>query len=157
PLIAGTIALGATIAYRFIVSDRHRRLLRQSFGFYLAPQLIDRLIASNRPPALGGELRQITGFFSDIEGFSSIAGGMAPRELVPLINESCREMTDIVEADDGFVDKYIGDAVVAVFGAPLDDPDHAEKAVRAALACQARLAGLRSGGPFASYRLNTRI
>jgi adenylate cyclase len=158
PLIAGMITLGATIGYRFIISDRHRRLLRQSFGFYLAPQLIDRLVASNKPPALGGELRQISVFFSDVEGFSSIAEGMAPRELVALINEYFRELTDIVEAHDGFVDKYIGDAVVAVFGAPLDDPAHAEKAVRAALACQARLAELRAGsGPFAAYRLNTRI
>jgi adenylate cyclase len=158
PLIAGMITLGATIGYRFIISDRHRRLLRQSFGFYLAPQLIDRLVASNKPPALGGELRQISVFFSDIEGFSSIAERMAPRELVALINEYFRAVTDIVEAHDGFVDKYIGDAVIAVFGAPLDDPAHATKAVRAALACQARLAELRSGsGPFATYRLNTRI
>ena len=157
PLLAGVATLGATIGYRFIVSDRHRRLLRQSFGFYLAPQLIDRLIASNKPPVLGGELRQISVFFSDIAGFSSIAEGMTPQELVTLINGYFREMTDIIEAHDGFVDKYSGDGIVAVFGAPLDDPAHAAKAVRAALACQARLAELRRDGPFASYRLDTRI
>jgi class 3 adenylate cyclase len=158
PLLCGIIALGATIGYRFVVSDRHRRLLRQSFGLYLAPQVIDRLVASNTPPALGGELRQITVFFSDVAGFSSIAESMAARELVTLVNEYFREMTDIIEAHDGFVDKYIGDAIVAVFGAPLDDKDHAAKAVRAALACQARLAALRSGeGAFAAYQMITRI
>jgi adenylate cyclase len=74
------------------------------------------------------------------------------------MNEYLSAMTDIIEQHGGFVDKYIGDAIVAVFGAPLDDPDHAVKAVRAALACQARLAELRSaGGAFASHRLNTRI
>jgi adenylate cyclase len=158
PLIAEFLTLATTIGYRFIVSDRDRRLLRQSFGFYLAPQVVEKLMASNKPPVLGGELRQITIFFSDIAGFSSIAETMAPRELVALMNEYFREMTDIVEAHDGFVDKYIGDAIVAVFGAPLDDNDHAAKAVRAALACQARLAELSDDAiAFSARRLSTRI
>jgi len=158
PMLAGVLTLGTMAGYRFAVADRDRRLLRQSFGLYLAPELVDRLVASNKPPTLGGEVRQVSVFFSDIAGFSTMAETLAPSALVVLINEYFREMTEIIEAHDGFVDKYIGDAVVAVFGAPLDDLDHARKAAGAALACQARLDELRShNGQFASHRLITRI
>lgn len=158
PLIAGAIALGAMVAYRFIISDKDRRLLRQSFGLYLGPAVVDKLTASNKPPVLGGELRTISIFFSDIAGFSSIAESLSPRDLVGLTNAYFREMTDTIEAHDGFVDKYIGDGIVAMFGAPLDSADHGVKAVRAALACQARLATLRKeGGAFSRHWLGTRI
>lgn len=158
PLMAGLLTLGATIGYRFITSDRDRRLLRQSFGLYLAPQIVEKVAMSHKLPVLGGEMRQVTVFFSDIAGFSSMAEAMSPRDLVSMMNDYFREMTDIIEAHDGFVDKYIGDAIVAVFGAPLDDADHAAKAVRAALACQARLAALKSSaGVFAERKFTTRI
>ena len=142
PLAAGCPALGATIGYRFVVADRGKRLLRQSFALYLAPAVIEKMMASNKPPALGGEMRNVTVYFSDIADFSTFAEKIAPAELVAAMNEYLSAMTDIIEAHGGFVDKYIGDAIVAVFGAPLDDPDHATNAVRAALQCAARLAEL---------------
>jgi adenylate cyclase len=139
PLIAGLAALVATIGYRFVIADRGKRLLRQSFALYLAPAVIEKMLSSNKPPALGGEMRNITVYFSDIADFSSIAEKLPPAELVAGINEYLSAMTDVIEAHGGFVDKYFGDAIVAVFGAPLDDPDHATNAVRAALRCAAWL------------------
>ena len=77
----------------------------------------------------------MTVFFSDIEGFSLIAEKMSPDDLMALMNEYLSAMTDIIESHGGYVDKYIGDSIVAVFGAPADDPDHAANAARAALDC----------------------
>jgi class 3 adenylate cyclase/CHASE2 domain-containing sensor protein len=142
PLLAGLAALDITIAYRFVVTDRNKRLLRQSFALYLPPAVIEKMVAANKLPALGGEMRNVTVYFSDIADFTGNAEKIAPAELVAAMNEYLSAMTDIIEAHGGFVDKYIGDAIVAVFGAPLDDADHAANAVRAALACSARLGEL---------------
>ena len=158
PLIAGLIALGATIGYRFITADKDKRLLRQSFALYLAPEVIEKLMASHKPPVLGGEIRNITVFFSDIAGFSTFSEVMPPGELVTLMNTYLTAMTDIIEAHGDFVDKYIGDAIVAVFGAPLDDPNHAANAVRAALACRTRLDELnRKAAAFKGRTLGCRV
>jgi adenylate cyclase len=158
PAVAGLFALAATIGYRFVVADRDKRLLRKSFALYLAPAVIEKMLASNRPPALGGETRTITAFFSDVAGFSKLSENRTPNELVALMNEYLTAMTDIVEEHGGFVDKYIGDAIVAVFGAPLDDQGHAVSAVRAALVCRRRLAELNgTGATFGSCRLDHRI
>ena len=158
PLLAGLAALGTTIGYRFVVADRNKRLLRESFAFYLAPAVIEKMIASNKPPTLVGEMRNVTVYFSDIADFSSFSEKMAPGELVEAMNEYFSAMTDIIEAYGGFVDKYIGDAIVAVFGAPLDDPLHAINAVRAALGCAARLGELdRTAPAFQGHTVRQRI
>lgn len=158
PMLAGLAALGATIGYRFIVSDRSKRLLRQSFALYLAPAVIEKMMASNKPPALGGEMRNVTVYFSDIADFSSFAETVAPTELVAAMNEYLSAMTDIIEAHGGLVDKYIGDAIVAVFGAPLDDAEHATNAVRAALQCAAKLSELdRVASAFQGRTVRQRI
>jgi class 3 adenylate cyclase/CHASE2 domain-containing sensor protein len=138
-VVAGGIAVAATTGYRFLIADKDMRFLRKSFALYLAPQIIERMMASNKPPALGGEMRNVSVFFSDVAGFSSIAEKLNPTDLVALMNEYLSAMTDVIQEHGGFVDKYIGDAIVAIFGAPLDDPDHAANAVRAALRCQERL------------------
>jgi adenylate cyclase len=142
PALAGLFALIATSGYRFVVTDKDKRFLRRTFALYLAPAVIEKMVASHRPPALGGETRYITSFFSDIAGFSTISENKTPNELVTLMNAYLSAMTDIIETNGGFVDKYIGDAIAAVFGAPLDDPEHAISAVRAALQCRKRLVEL---------------
>ena len=151
PLIepfAAAIAAGMMMtAYRLVVTDRGQRLLRKSFALYLAPQVIDQMLASNRLPALGGESRDVTVFFSDLEGFSSISEQMTPTELVAFMNEYLSAMTDIIEAEGGYVEKYIADSIVAVFGAPADDADHARHAATAALNCRARLEELNRDSP----------
>ena len=139
PFLAGLASLAMMIAYRLVVTDRGQRLLRRSFALYLAPQVIDRMLASNKLPMLGGETRHVTVFFSDLAGFSAIAERMTPTELVAFMNEYLSAMTDIIESKGGYVDKYIGDSIVAVFGAPVDDPHHAHNAALAALGCRARL------------------
>jgi adenylate cyclase len=158
PLLAGVVSLGATTGFRFLVADKDRRFLRKSFGLYLAPSVIEKIVTANKPPALGGEMRNVTIFFSDLAGFSSISEALAPPDLVHFMNEYLSAMTDIIQEQGGFVDKYIGDAIVAVFGAPLDDPSHAENAVGAALRCRDRLQKLnREPAEWQRFTLRQRI
>lgn len=158
PFFAGLAALAAMVGYRFVVSDKDRRLLANSFALYLAPDVIERMLRSNKLPELGGEIRNVTIFFSDIEGFSQIAEKMPAHDLMQLMNEYLSEMTDIIERHGGYVDKYIGDSIVALFGAPADDPNHAANAARAALDCSARLAELnRDSTTFRDCKLAQRI
>ncbi|MBR0777362.1 adenylate/guanylate cyclase domain-containing protein [Bradyrhizobium diazoefficiens] len=158
PALASLAALAMMIGYRFVLADRDERFLRRSFALYLAPEVIDTMVASGKMPALGGETRNVTMFFSDLSGFSSIAETMTPGELVTLMNEYLSAMTDIIESHGGYVDKYIGDSIVAMFGAPADDPDHGRHAVAAALKCHEKLAELNAGNPaFAGHGLSHRI
>jgi adenylate cyclase len=158
PFVAGLVAMAAVGAYRFIVTDKGERLLRSSFALYLAPQVIDKMLASNRLPVLGGETRDVTVFFSDLAGFSSISEKMTPAELVAFMNEYLSAMTDIIESKGGYIDKYIGDSIVAVFGAPADDSDHASNAAHAALGCRARLDELNeNSAAFQGYKVAHRM
>jgi len=158
PLLAGVIALICTISFRFVVTEKDKRFLRRSFAFYLAPAVIEKMMASNTLPELGGESRVLTVYFSDVAGFSSFSEKLTPADLVKLMNQYLSAMTEIIEEHHGFVDKYIGDAIIAVFGAPLDDPEHAANAVRAALQCQQRLAELcRSVEMFQRHPVRQRI
>jgi len=160
PLLDGalgaTIAFAAMVGFQLTVTDRKRRQLRRAFALYLSGTVIDRMVASEKLPQLGGEERELTVFFSDVAGFTSISEGLSSEGLVKLMNTYLEAMTDIIEAHGGFVDKYIGDAIVAIFGAPLDDPHHALSAVRAALACRQHLDGMQD--EFAvSQRVEARI
>jgi class 3 adenylate cyclase/CHASE2 domain-containing sensor protein len=145
PFLAGFSSMVTIIGYRLGVTDRGERLLRKSFALYLAPQVIEKMLASKKLPVLGGETREVTVFFSDLEGFSSISEKMTPADLVAFMNEYLSAMTDIIESRGGYIEKYVGDAIVAVFGAPADDRDHASNATHAALGCRARLEELNQG------------
>jgi CHASE2 domain-containing sensor protein len=158
PFAAGLAALVMITAYRLVVTDRGQRLLRRSFALYLAPQVIDQMLHSNKLPALGGETRVVTVFFSDLAGFSSIAEQMKPTELVEFMNEYLSAMTDIIESQGGYVEKYIADSVVAVFGAPVDDADHARHAAQAALLCRIRLEELNeNSAAFRGFKVAHRM
>ncbi|MGY4626744.1 CHASE2 domain-containing protein [Bradyrhizobium sp. USDA 4486] len=158
PALASLAALAMIIGYRFVLADRDERFLRKSFALYLAPEIIETMVASGKMPELGGEMRNVTMFFSDLSGFSSIAEKMTPGELVKLMNEYLSAMTDIIESHGGYVDKYIGDSIVAMFGAPADDPAHARNAVHAALKCHEKLAELNAhNATFVGHRLSHRI
>lgn len=145
PFAASLLTFTALEAYRFVVSDKDKRYLRQAFDLYLPPAVVDRLVSSNAPPTLGGETRELSVLFSDIADFTAISEKLSPQSLVSFLNNYLSIVTGIIESYGGFVDKYIGDAMVAVFGAPLPDSDHARHAVEAALACQARLGDLQGG------------
>ena len=157
PAIASAVAFSVMLGWRFAVSDRDKRFLRVSFALYLAPSLVDRLVDGSNPPALGGEEREVTLFFSDLAGFSTMSEGLAPEETVRIMNAYLGAMTDEIERAGGMVDKYIGDAIVALFGAPLAAPDHARRAVKAALDCRARLTELNRELPGLKNPLSQRI
>ncbi len=139
PIIASAITLSAVLGFRFIVADKDKRLIKDAFGLYLEPAVIDQMMAAGDSPELGGEERELTVWFSDIAGFTSISESLEPHDLVEFLNQYFTAMTCIVKEHGGFVDKYVGDAIIAVFGAPQYDPEHALHAVQSALACDKRL------------------
>ena len=114
-------------------AKRDREFVQHAFGHYLSPAIVDQIIANpDMGDQLGGEVRNMTAFFSDIASFSTISECLTPHELVHFINEYLSEMCDIIEAAGGTIDKFEGDAIIAFFGAPIYFEDHA---VRATLAC----------------------
>ncbi|MBT6404988.1 MAG: adenylate/guanylate cyclase domain-containing protein [Rhodospirillaceae bacterium] len=144
PPIAMAVVFALMGAYRFTVADRDKRLLRQMFGLYLAPSVIEQMVERSEMPSLGGETRELTVFFSDLANFTAMSEGMNPEALVRILNDYLSAMTDVIERHGGFVDKYIGDAIVAVFGAPHHDAGHADHAIAAAIECQHRLEALNA-------------
>ncbi|WP_119304299.1 adenylate/guanylate cyclase domain-containing protein [Dongia deserti] len=145
PLVGGTgVVLASaplTLAYRIGLVDRGRRRLRKAFALYLPEAELDRLTARDELPALGGEVRAVTILFSDIAGYSGLSESLTPAALVADLNRYFARMTEIVQRHGGFVDKFIGDGILAVFGAPLAESRHAEAAVQAGLEMMAALAG----------------
>jgi len=144
PIVAAFITLGTVLGFRFMIADKDKRLIKNVFGLYLEPAIIDQMMEAGDTPKLGGEQREITVWFSDIANYTSISEQLSPTELVEFLNKYFDSMTTIVKQYGGFVDKYVGDAIIAVFGAPLNDPQHALHAVQSALACDKRLKELES-------------
>lgn len=139
PVAAAGLTLASLLGYRFAVADRMGRHIRQAFGHYLAPAVVDRLVEENRMPEQGGEMRRMTVWISDLEKYSTIAENFTPTDLVELLNTVYTSMTDTIEEHLGFVPQFVGDAVVGAFGAPLDDERHADHGVMAALDCVRRV------------------
>ncbi len=133
PLGASSSAAVLCIGLQLYTEQREKARLRQLFGTYVSPEVVGLLVDSAEPPQLGGHVREVTAFFSDIEGFSSIAERLPPAELVELMNDYFAGMTEVLVGEQGTLDKYIGDALVGIFGAPLATSDHAARACRAAL------------------------
>lgn len=142
---AAAIILGymSQTAYRFFTEERKAREIRRMFSNYVAKRIVDELIRDPSKAKLGGERREITVLFSDIRGFTSFSEKHQPEEVVSLLNEYLGAMTEIVFEHEGTLDKFVGDAVMALWGAPVGQPDHAERAVRCGLAMIARLRGLQ--------------
>ncbi|WP_300156003.1 adenylate/guanylate cyclase domain-containing protein [Solidesulfovibrio sp.] len=143
PEAAVAAALVVAVVASYATEGRQKRFIKSAFKQYLSPDVIEALIAHPERMALGGELRELTIFFSDLQGFTTISEGLSPQALTALLNKYLTAMTDIILEEGGTVDKYEGDAIIAFWNAPLDQPDHAARAVRAALRCQDRLAELR--------------
>ena len=118
--------------YRYFVTDREKAAIRRCFSLYLSPGVVNRLPASDTPPTLGGERREVTILVIDIVGYTALSENMSPESVVDLVNRYMRNAADAVERHHGFVDKFMGDGMLAVFGAPLADPDHAAHVVAAA-------------------------
>lgn len=119
------------IIFEFIFQSKEKKFIQNTFQYYLMPEVIDELIKNPEKISLGGERRNLTILFSDIAGFTSISEELSPEDLTNLMNEYLTAMTDIIMKHGGLVDKYIGDAVMAFWGAPLDNPNQTEDACRA--------------------------
>ena len=146
PLYAGEVACLSAITFNHMFANRERERLREAFNRFLDKTLVDQLVEQQRLPSLEGETREITAFFSDIRGFSSFSERFKgdPKALVALLNRYLTRVSTVLMEHGACLDKYIGDAVVCLFGAPLDMPDHAVRACHAALAVRAEVDALRA-------------
>jgi adenylate cyclase len=142
--------LGALANYAAVAVERARltqkvvaeEKKRERLGRFLSPQVTNRILATSESQSIGlgiPEVREVTILFSDLVGFTSMSERMSPAAVALLLNEYLGRMTDIIFKFEGTLDKYIGDAIMAVFGAPLDMPDHPAQAIRAALEMRERL------------------
>ncbi|MEQ1889473.1 MAG: adenylate/guanylate cyclase domain-containing protein [Alphaproteobacteria bacterium] len=120
---------GVSFVFRLLLEERRRMRMQRAFGHYLAPELVRRLSESEAMPTLDGELRQASVMFADLSGFTALSSRLPASEVVALTNQYLGLMAEEIEASKGYIDKYIGDAVMAVWGAPINDADHAKHAV----------------------------
>jgi len=142
--------LGAAFSTGFIATlwqlvqeERQKGRIKSMFGTYLAPELVNQMVESENDPQLGGHKEHITAYFSDIQSFSTFSELMPASQLVELMNEYLTKCTDIVLAEKGAIDKYIGDAVVAIYNAPVAVPDHALRACITTIRVQKGIEELR--------------
>jgi adenylate cyclase len=128
PLLTIVVGYLISVIYNYVTEQREKGRIKLMFGSYVSPELVNIIIDSGDDPKLGGEESVITAFFSDIQNFASFSEKLNPTQLVDLINEYMTAMTEILTEERGTLDKYLGDAIVAFFGAPVHMPDHALKA-----------------------------
>lgn len=154
---------GSALVDRLVAEVRAKSRIKNLFGTYVSPEVVDRMVSSGEDPKLGGQTSEITAFFSDVQGFSTFSEKLDAERLVTLMIDYLSEMTDILQYRGGSLDKYIGDAIVGMFGAPLPLPDHAYRACCAAIEIQRRQGELREkwraegGWPEIVYQMQTRI
>ncbi len=145
PLSCFVLAFLSELLLSYMVEGKQKRFIKSAFGQYLSPAVIDKLINDPDSLQLGGEEREISIFFSDVQGFTSISEKLAktPVKLTEVLNLYLSEMSSIILETGGTIDKYEGDAIIAFWNAPANEPDHASRILNAALKCQVRLADLR--------------
>src|SRR5271165_2309460 len=131
------------VSYSYFFEEREKKAVRGAFQQYMAPEVIAQVLDRPELLRLGGEEKRLTAMFADIRGFTSLSEGLTPTALVDLLNEYLSEMTEIIFSHQGTLDKYIGDAIMAFWGAPLETADHAERACRAALGMSAAMERLQ--------------
>lgn len=148
PIVAGSITHFAATAFRFLVTDRERRDVRRAFGHYLSPSLLYRIEHTRNALRLGGDERELTVMFVDVRNFTQISEEMTPSAVVAFLNTLLDALSHHVIANEGTLDKFIGDSIMAFWNAPVDVSDHAGKAVRAALGMRETLTRLNEGDAF---------
>ena len=144
PVLASSVALFGGVAYQYFFEGREKRKMKKLFGQYVSKDVYDQLVANPSLARLGGNRREMTVLFSDIRGFTAVSEHAQPEAIVGMLNEYFTRMVEIVFAHHGTLDKFVGDMVMALFGAPLDDPRHADHAVEAALDMVDALAALNA-------------
>ncbi|MDR0511895.1 MAG: CHASE2 domain-containing protein [Treponema sp.] len=131
PLVTSFVMVSAVVLRELISysdSDREKQFIRKAFSTYVSDEVVKEIIADPSRLNLGGTKRHMSAIFTDLKGFSSISEKLDPESLVILLNRYLTTMSDVVLSEKGTIDKYIGDAIVAFFGAPIELPDHAERA-----------------------------
>jgi adenylate cyclase len=140
PAAGGLFAFLAATLYNYATEGSQKRFIKSAFSQYLSPTVIEQLLANPGLLSLGGERREISIFFSDVQGFTTISEKLDPARLTELLNEYLSFMTDTILDSGGTIDKYEGDAIIAFWNAPLNFEDHAARALKASMLCQQRLA-----------------
>jgi adenylate cyclase len=133
PFLSASVALFGGVAYQYLVEGREKRRMKKLFGQYVSKDVYEQLVANPALARLGGQRREMTVLFSDIRGFTTVSEGGQPEAIVGMLNEYFTRMVELVFRHQGTIDKFVGDMVMALFGAPLDDPQHADHAVETAL------------------------
>jgi adenylate cyclase len=133
PLLQFSTSYVVLTFYKYLTEERSKRALRQTFSKYVSPAIVEEVLQDPKNLELGGRKENITVFFSDVRGFTTISEKLDPKALGDFLNSYLTPMTDLVFKNKGTLDKYMGDAVMAFFGAPIHYPDHAKCAARCAL------------------------
>ena len=134
PALAIVFAFVGDLAWKYVVEGREKRKVKKLFSRYVSKDVFDQLVANPSLAALGGTRRHMTVLFSDIRGFTTMSEKGSPEDVVSQLNELFTRMVGVVFEHRGTVDKFVGDMVMALYSAPLDDPEHADHAVQTALA-----------------------
>jgi adenylate cyclase len=143
PLIYVAAAAFLLLNYDYFIESRRKRRLQGFFGQYVPPDVVSELDADDAQISLEGESREMSVLFSDVRGFTTLSEGLSPRELTAMMNELLTPLTAVIQSQRGTIDKYMGDAIMAFWGAPLHDAQHARHAVLAALGMVQRLDAVR--------------
>jgi len=133
PTLGIIFCFSGIMAFRFTVESKEKRWIKKTFSYYLSPQVINELTSNPDKLRLGGEKKFLTILFSDIRGFTTLAEKLAPEEVSSILNEYLSAMTDIIFKYNGTLDKFIGDAIMVLWGAPVSQEDHAKRAVLCAI------------------------
>ncbi len=144
PSLALLLLTAGITFYVYRQTEAQRGEIRAAFGRYLAPDVVADIVADPSRLELGGEVRELSLMFCDVRGFTAISEGMSAAELTQFINELLTPLSDVVLSERGTIDKYMGDAIMAFWNAPLALPDHAARACRAAIGMERRMAGLNA-------------
>lgn len=148
PLLGTFIVYSAMIFFRFTITDADKRKIRSAFGFYVAPALLAQIEKNSGQLALGGETRELSVMFSDIRDFTTLSEGFVPHKLVALLNTMFDALGNRITGELGTIDKFIGDAVMAFWNAPVEVPRHPLRACRAALLMRRTMVELNAADAF---------
>lgn len=143
PTVVIALSYVSITLYRFMTEQKEKAWIKNTFSQYMSPKVIEVLQNSPEKLRLGGDDREMSIFFSDLAGFTSISEALTPEQLGRLMNEYLSEMSDIIMRYDGIIDKFIGDAIMAFWNAPIDQPDHPRRACLAAIEQLKRLDEMR--------------
>lgn len=149
PVVMPTLTIGSvymvTTVLNYVLKERQAREIHSMFASYVSPRIVQELMKSPSKATLGGQRKELTMLFADLVGFTTFSEHRPAEDVVEQLNEYLSAMTDVIFRWNGTLDKFVGDEIVVFWGAPLDQPDHAELAVQCALEMQARLVELQAG------------